>query len=35
MNEKHKKVFKEGRADFTRKEMRDLIFEIPEDDKEA
>lgn len=34
MNEKHKKVFKEGRADFTKKEMRDLIFEIPKDEND-
>lgn len=35
MNGKHKKVFKESRADFTKKEMRDLIFEIPGDEDKA
>lgn len=28
----HKRVWRDGRADFTKREMKDLIFELPDDD---
>ena len=28
----HKRVWRDGRADFSKREMKDLIFEIPKED---